>query len=92
MINAKILSSYLFDNVSIGKDSNISGGVVADETIVGEHCFLENGTVIGHKVIIGNNSTIHSGVKVWPEVKIDNNSSIKDTLINSDYDITNEGS
>lgn len=90
--HAKILSSYLFDNVSIGKDSNISGGVVADETIVGEHCFLENGTVIGHKVIIGNNSTIHSGVKVWPEVKIDNNSSIKDTLINSDYDITNEGS
>ncbi len=90
--NAKILSSYLFDNVSIGKDSNISGGVVADETIVGEHCFLENGTVIGHKVIIGNNSTIHSGVKVWPEVTIDKDSSIKDTVINSDYDITNEGS
>ena len=90
--NAKILSSYLFDNVSIGKDSNISGGVVADETIVGENCFLENGTVIGHKVIIGNNSTIHSGVKVWPEVTIDKDSSIKDTVINSDYDITNEGS
>ena len=62
--------------------------MVADETIVGENCFLENGTVIGHKVIIGNNSTIHSGVKVWPEVKIGKNSSIKDTLINSDYDIT----
>jgi len=90
--NAKILSSYLFDNVSIGKDSNISGGVVADETIIGEHCFLENGTVIGHKVLIGNNSTIHSGVKIWPEVVIDKGSSIQETVINSGYDTANEGS
>ena len=66
--------------------------MVADETIVGEHCYLENGTVIGHKVVIGNYSTIHSGVKVWPEIKIDKNSSIKDTLVNSDYDTTYEGS
>jgi mannose-1-phosphate guanylyltransferase len=90
--NAKIFSSYLFDNVSIGKDSNISGGVVSDETVIGEHCFLESGTVIGHKVTIGSNSTIHSGVKIWPEVVIDKNSSIKDTVINYDYDTANEGS
>jgi len=90
--NAKILSSYLFDGVSIGKKSNISGAVVADETTVGEECSLENGTVIGHKVVIGNNSTIHSGVKIWPEVVIDKNSSIKETVVNSDYDTTYEGS
>lgn len=90
--NAKIFSSYLFDNVSIGKDSNVSGGVISDETVIEEHCFLESGTVIGHKVTIGSNSTIHSGVKVWPEVVIDRNSSIKDTVINSDYDTANEGS
>ncbi|HHV24736.1 MAG: NDP-sugar synthase [Methanosarcina sp.] len=90
--NAKILSSYLFDDVSIGKDTNISGGVVSDETVVGEHCFLENGTVIGHKVIIGSNSTIHSGIKIWPEVTIDKNSSIQDTIINSGYEADHEGS
>jgi mannose-1-phosphate guanylyltransferase len=90
--NAKILSSYLFDSVFIGKGSNISGGVVADETVIGEHCFLENGTVIGHKVTVGSNSTIHSGVKIWPEVVIENNSSIQDTIINSDYDAAHEGS
>jgi mannose-1-phosphate guanylyltransferase len=90
--DSKILSSYLFDNVSIGKASNISGAVVADETIVGDNCYLENGTVIGHKVVIGNYSTIHSGVKVWPQVTINQNSSIKDTLVNSDYDTTYEGS
>jgi Nucleoside-diphosphate-sugar pyrophosphorylase involved in lipopolysaccharide biosynthesis/translation initiation factor 2B, gamma/epsilon subunits (eIF-2Bgamma/eIF-2Bepsilon) len=90
--NAKILSSYLFDSVFIGKGSNISGGVVSDETVIGEHCFLENGTVIGHKVTVGSNSTIHSGVKVWPEVVIENNSSIQDTIINSDYDAAHEGS
>lgn len=90
--NAKILSSYLFDNVSIGKDSNISGGVVSDETVIGGHCFLENGTVIGHRVTIGSNSTIHSGVKVWPEVVIEKNSSIMETVINSEYDAAHEGS
>ena len=78
--------------MSIGRSSNISGGVVSDETVIGDHCFLENGTVIGHKVTIGNNSTVHSGVKVWPEVVIDENSSIKDSIINSDYDTANEGS
>jgi len=90
--DSKILSSYLFDNVSIGKASNISGAVVADETIIGDNCYLENGTVIGHKVVIGNYSTIHSGVKVWPQITINQNSSIKDTLVNSDYDATYEGS
>jgi len=90
--NAKILSSYLFDGVSIGKNSNISGAIVANETAVGEECSLENGTVIGHKVVIGNNSTVHSGVKIWPEVVIEKNSSIKETVVNSEYDTTNEGS
>jgi mannose-1-phosphate guanylyltransferase len=90
--NVKILSSYLFDNVSIGRDSNISGGVVSDETVIGAHCFLENGTVIGHRVTIGSNSTIHSGVKVWPEVVVEKNSSIMETVINSEYDAAHEGS
>ncbi|AKB75474.1 Mannose-1-phosphate guanylyltransferase [Methanosarcina lacustris Z-7289] len=90
--NAKILSSYLFDGVSIGKNSNISGAVVADGTAVGEECSLENGTVVGHKVAIGNNSTIHSGVKIWPEVVIEKNSSIQETVVNSNYDTTYEGS
>jgi mannose-1-phosphate guanylyltransferase len=90
--NAKILSSYLFDGVSIGKGSNLSGAVVADETTIGEKCNLENGTVIGHKVIIGDNSTIHSGVKIWPEVAIEKNSSIKETVVNSNYDTAQDGS
>ncbi len=90
--NAKILSSYLFDHVRIGENSNISGAIVADDTIVGENCSLENGTVIGHKVIIGNNSTVHSGVKIWPEVMVNKNSSIKEITLNPDYDTTYEGS
>jgi mannose-1-phosphate guanylyltransferase len=89
---AKIFSSYLFSDVRIGNGSNISGAVVADETIIGSHCSIENSTVIGHRVTIGNNSTIHSGVKIWPEVAINDYSSIKDTVVNSDYDITDAGS
>lgn len=90
--NARILSSYLFDGVFIGKGSNISGAVVADETIIGEKCSIENGTVIGHRTTIGSHSTVHSGVKIWPEVVIDKNSSIKETVVNSGYDTAQEGS
>lgn len=90
--NAKIFSSYLFDKVCIGRASNLSGAVVADETVVGENCCLENGTVIGHKVVIGDSSTIHSGVKIWPELSIDKNSNIKEILVNSNYDTTYNGS
>ena len=90
--NAKIFSSYLFNNVCIGKSSNLSGDVIADNTTVGENCYLENGTVIGHKVVIGDSSTIHSGVKIWPEMNIDRNSNIKDTLVNYAYETTYDGS
>lgn len=90
--NARILSSYLFDHVRIGKNSNISGSVVADGTIVGDGCSLENGTVIGHQVNIGGNSIIHSGVKVWPEVVISKGTGVKENLINPKYDAASEGS
>lgn len=90
--NAKIFSSYLFNGVRIGENSNISGAVVGDETIIGQNCSLENETVIGHKVIIGNGSTVHSGVKIWPEVMVNKNSSVKELTTNPDYETSNNGS
>ena len=81
----RILSSYIFNDVTIGSNCNTSGTVLDNNTVVGQNCSLENGTVIGPRVHIGNNSTIHSNVKIWPDLTIKSGSIIKENLLNPDY-------
>jgi mannose-1-phosphate guanylyltransferase len=81
----RILSSYLYSDVTIGKNCNVSGSVIDSNTVVGQDCSLENGTVIGPRVNIGSESTIHSDVRIWPEMTIKCGSRIKEDLLNPDY-------
>lgn len=90
--DSRILSSYIFNDVTIGKNSNVSGSIIDNNTIVGQDCSLENGTVIGPNVIIGNKATVHSDVRVWPEVSIKAAERVKGDLMNPDYDLTSNGS
>ncbi len=84
--NCRILSSYIFNDVTIGSNTNASGSIIDNNTIVGQNCNLENGTVIGPRVIIRDDATIHSDVKIWPEVTIKAGSRIKETIINPEFD------
>ncbi|WP_135610969.1 NDP-sugar synthase [Methanococcoides sp. AM1] len=84
--NCRILSSYIFNEVTIGNNSNASGSIIDNNTVIGENCSMENGTVIGPRVIINDDSTIHSDVKIWPEINIKPGSRIKETIINPDLD------
>ncbi|NPE29131.1 NDP-sugar synthase [Methanococcoides sp. SA1] len=84
--NCRILSSYIFNDVTIGSNTNASGSIIDNNTIVGQNCNLENGTVIGPRVIIRDDATIHSDVKIWPEVNIKAGSRIKETMINPEFD------
>ncbi|KGK99325.1 mannose-1-phosphate guanyltransferase [Methanococcoides methylutens] len=84
--NCRILSSYIFNEVTIGNNSNASGSIIDNNTVIGENCSMENGTVIGPRVIINDDSTIHSDVKIWPEINIKSGSRIKETIINPDLD------
>ncbi|MCD4807450.1 MAG: NDP-sugar synthase, partial [Methanococcoides sp.] len=70
----------------IGSNTNASGSIIDNNTIVGQNCNLENGTVIGPRVIIRDDATIHSDVKIWPEVTIKAGSRIKETIINPEFD------
>ncbi len=82
----RILSSYIYNDVTIGKNCNVSGSVMDTNTVVGQNCSIENGTVIGPRVNIGSDSTIHSDVKIWPDLTIKSKSMIQETLINPDYE------
>ncbi|NPE30881.1 NDP-sugar synthase [Methanococcoides sp. SA1] len=83
--NCRILSSYIFNDVTIGNNSNASGSIIDNNTVIGRNCSMENGTVIGPRVNINDDATIHSDVKIWPEINIKPGSRIKNTIINPKF-------
>jgi mannose-1-phosphate guanylyltransferase len=80
--DSRILSSYIFNDVSIGTNTNVSGSVIDNATKVGDNCSLENGTVIGPEVSIEDDVTVHSNVRVWPDVLIPSGAKVKEDIIN----------
>ncbi len=80
---SRILSSYIFNDVAIGKNCNVSGSTIDNNVNVGDNCSLENGTVIGPNVIIGTGSTVHSNVKIWPEISIPANEAVTRDIIDT---------
>ena len=83
--DSRILSSYLFNDITIGKNSNVSGSTIDNGTKVGNNCSLENGTVIGPNVSIEDDVTVHSNVRVWPEILIPSESKVKEDIFNDAY-------
>ncbi len=90
--NSRILSSYIFDNVEIGKNTAISGAVIDNDTMIKNSCILETGTVIGPRVIIEDGVTIHSGVRLWPEVTAKRGTRVRETLVNNAFGNETNGS
>ncbi len=84
--NCRILSSYIFNNVTIGNNSNASGSVIDNDTVIGKNCSMENGTVIGPRVIIADDATVHSDVKIWPKINIRAGTKIKKNILNPAYE------
>lgn len=83
--DSRILSSYIFNDVLIGKNSNVSGSIIDNGTKVGNNCSLENGTVIGPAVLIENNVTVHSDVRIWPETTVPAKTKVKEDILNESY-------
>jgi mannose-1-phosphate guanylyltransferase len=79
--DTRILSSYLFNDVFIGRNSNVSGSIIDNGTTVGDNCSLENGTVIGPEVKIENDVTVHSDVKIWPKISISTGNNVKEDML-----------
>ncbi|TGC07871.1 nucleotidyltransferase family protein [Methanolobus halotolerans] len=81
----RILSSYIFNDVTIGSNCNVSGSIIDNGAKVGDNCCLENGTVIGPDAVIGKSTTVHSNIRIWPEIVVRENKSIKEDIINESY-------
>lgn len=83
--NARVFSSYIFNDVHIGHSTSVSGAIIDNDTNIGKRCMLETGTVIGPRVVIHDGVTVHSGVRMWPEVIVNKNEVIEEDLINEQY-------
>jgi len=92
MDDARILSGYIYNNVTIGSGTTISGAIIDNDTIIGTECNLENGTVIGARTSIGDRVTVHSDVRIWPDLIIGDGKKVKTDLINDAYGSSVSGS
>lgn len=82
---SRILSSYIFNDVTIGSNCNVSGSIIDNGAKISDNCSLENGTVIGPAAVVGRNSTIHSDIRIWPEIKVEEGTSVKEDILNESY-------
>jgi mannose-1-phosphate guanylyltransferase len=89
---AKIFSSHLCNQVTLGRNSTASGSIIDNGTLIGDHCSIENDTVIGPRVEIRNRAVVHSKTRIWPDVVVPEGSVVREHLLNEDYDIRIEGS
>ncbi len=90
--NAKIFSASLYNRVSIGANTTISGSIIDNDTHIGEGCSIENDTVIGPRVVLRDNVIVHSKTRIWPEVVVNDGMVIKEHILNDKFDLRCEGS
>ncbi|NYT01103.1 MAG: NDP-sugar synthase [Methanocellales archaeon] len=90
--SSKILSSYIYDEVQIGKGSLVSSAIIDNNTNIGEDCTLESGVVIGPRVMIQNEVIVNSDVRIWPEAVLKSGDCVKKSLINEKFGISVERS
>lgn len=89
---ARILSSYLYNDVIIGENSSASGVIIDDRTSIGANCVIENNSVIGPRVVIRDNVTVHSGSRIWPDLVVKEGTVVREDLINESYETSTKGS
>ncbi|MCQ8893208.1 MAG: NDP-sugar synthase [Methanolinea sp.] len=90
--HAKIFSSSLYNHVTVGKNTTVSGSIIDNDTLIGNDCSLENDTVIGPRVTLGNNVVVHSRTRVWPEVVVAQGTVVREHLLNDRFEERYDGS
>ncbi|MDD1720183.1 MAG: NDP-sugar synthase [Methanoregulaceae archaeon] len=90
--NAKIFSSSIYNRVTIGRGTTVSGSVIDNDTNIGDQCSIENNTVIGPRVVLRDRVVVHSRTRLWPEVLVAAGTAVKEHILNEKFDSGCEGS
>jgi len=92
MDDVKIFSSSIYNRVTIGNNTTVSGSTIDNDTNVADDCSLENDTVIGPRVILEKGVVVHSRTRIWPDVVVSRGTIVKEHVLNEKYDLRCEGS
>ena len=65
--NASIMRSVLLEDAGVGRNTRLSGCVVAKGASVGERCCISEGAVIGERCNLSGSNTVSPHVRIWPE-------------------------
>jgi len=77
---AHILTSHIYDNVRIGKESLIFSSIIDNDCHVNENCSLETGTVLGRGAVVSEGAIL-SGVRVWPDKVVKRGEHLRSDLV-----------
>lgn len=89
---AKVLASYIYDDVSIGEHTSVFGSIIDCHTSVGRRCSLETGSVIGPRVVLEDGVVVHSERRIWPEVHVRAGMTVSADMYNEKFDVSTDGS
>jgi mannose-1-phosphate guanylyltransferase len=89
---ARIFSSSLYDEVTVGENSVVCGAIVDEQVTIGSHCTIEYGSVIGFGAIIGDGCTVYSNVRIWPEYMVSTKTRVDRICFSDGYDHSFGGS
>ena len=77
---AHILTSYIFDDVRIGKGSLVFSSILDTGSRVHENCSLETGTVLGSRAVV-NNDAILSDVLIWHDKVVREGEHVRNNMV-----------
>lgn len=60
----RLNGAYVWDDARIGDDTTIDKAVVANETSIGQRCYVHSGALISYGVTIGNDMTVKGNGRI----------------------------
>ena len=78
---ASLKQSVVQQNVSIGKNAQLRGGIVADGAVVGKNSTVLENSVVGAKTQVGDMCEVKTNIKIWPEKTIEDERIVGNNLI-----------
>lgn len=71
----------IWNNVYIGKKARISGSTICRQCTLKSNVVISEGVVLGDKCFIGQGSVVHPQVKIWPDKSVEAGATVSMSLV-----------
>jgi len=78
--NSTVVSSTLFEDVTVGSGSKVSESIIGEKAVIGEQTTVE-GSIVGQAALLKKGVQIRSGCRIWPNVVVEEGEEVKGTVL-----------